>query len=156
MFQTLLFEIQPKIPNLLCLDLVENKVESVKSVVHTKIKVVTIVLLQNRFKSWTYAATLLRKNWVRILLRRRLCWAFLNHTLRYTVYRWKIFVQVDPDIEFALRIKHARRSIVESGGSNRSQSLPLSVWATILESKGRTKNPVISAHHISMVKWKRT
>ena len=51
MFQTLLFEIQPKIPNLLCLDLVENKVESVKSVVHTKIKVVTIELLQNRFKS---------------------------------------------------------------------------------------------------------
>ena len=123
--QTLLFEIRPKIPNLLpCLDLLYGITRSKASsrLCILKSKMATIVLLQNRIKSWTYAVTLWRKNWARILLRRWLCWAFLNHTLRYTVYCLgdKYLYRLDPDIEFALRINHAGRSIVESGGSNRS------------------------------------
>ncbi|OEU07636.1 hypothetical protein FRACYDRAFT_250654 [Fragilariopsis cylindrus CCMP1102] len=35
----------------------------------------------------------------------------------------KYLYRLDPDIEFALRIKHARRSIVESGGSNRTKGV---------------------------------
>ena len=51
----------------------------------------------------------------------------------HTVYNLYFDDTYGSDVEYALRINHAGRSIVEGGGGHHVGSIPLSLWPTILE-----------------------
>ena len=145
MFQTLLFEIRPKFPNLFCLDLRHNIIESIKPVV-------------DRIKNDNYRIATKSLQFLNLhrnpLLKKMQYRQYPNRHQRHpiekaamlsflesysTVYYLgdKYLFRLDPDIECALRINHAgRKIVVENGGSGSSggsRSLPPSLWPTILE-----------------------
>ena len=136
MFQTLLFEIRPKFPNLSCLDLRFNIIESIKPVVdRIKNDNYRIATKSLHFLN-LYRNPILKKMKTDPIEKA----AMLSFLESYsTVYYLgdKYLFRLDPDIECALRINHAgRKVVVENGGSGSSggsRSLPPSLWPTILE-----------------------
>ena len=136
MFQTLLFEIGPKFPNLFCLDLRHNIIESIKPVVDR------IKNDNYRFATKSLQFLNLHRN---PLLKKMQYRQYPNHFQQHPIetaamlsflesYNTVCFLgdkwlfKLDPDIECALRINHAGRKIVAkkggSGSSGGSRSLP--------------------------------
>ena len=148
-FETLLFEIGPKFPNLFCLDLRHNIIESVKPVVdRIKNDNYRIATKSLQFLN-LHRNPLLKKMQYQQYpnrhhnhhqqhpIEKAAMLSFLEsyNTVCFLGDKW--LFKLDPDIECALRTNHAGRKIVAkkggSGSSGGSRSLPPSLWPTILE-----------------------
>lgn len=130
-FETLLFDILPRFPNVFSLDLGHNKIQSIKPIVDRienddncsipkSIRVVVLTdnpIVENVKEDQKEKAALLS------LLR--------SFDAISSLGDWYPG-DYDSDVEYALRTNHAGRSIIE-GGNNDGRSLPLSVWPALLE-----------------------
>ena len=135
-FETLLFEIGPKFPNLFCLDLRHNIIESIKPVVD-RIKNDNYRIATKSLHFLNLYRNPILKKMKTDPIEKAAMLSFLEsyNTVCYLGDKW--LFRLDPDIECALRINHARlKIVVENGGngsSGGSRSLPPSLWPTILE-----------------------
>ena len=127
MFQTLLFEIRPKFPNLFCLDLRFNIIESIKPVVD-RIKNDNYRIATKSLHFLNLYRNPIFKKMKTDPIEKAAMLSFLKSYNTVYYLGDKYLFRLDPDIECALRINHAGRKIVAkkggSGSSGGSRSLP--------------------------------
>jgi len=129
--ETLLFEVLPRFPNMNSLDLILNEIQSVESVVDRLRSDKTCFISKSiRYLNLQHNPIMKKmmiegdpKETAAIL-------SFLQTFNTVCNLGGCKGGDYDPDVEYALRINHAGRNIVEGSGD---RPLPLSVWPIVLE-----------------------
>jgi len=131
-FETLLFEILPRFPNVSCLDFEKNEIQSVRHIVD-RIKNDKTCFVSKSLRELGFDANpMMNKVRANDPNEKAALVSFLR-TFNTVCHLGVYYVDsYGSDVEHALRINHAGRRIIEGGGHHVG-SIPLSLWPTILE-----------------------